>query len=81
MSIRLSFRRETSLARLYVFKDGTELWIPHNIIKSTVKFPAKDPLEMDVHDLTIEDWWWEKTQEDISDEQDEEFWNRNLEGM
>lgn len=60
MTIRLKFVKETDLARLYQFSDNTVMWIPKIVVKSTTKFPSKDPLDFDIHELNIEDWWAEK---------------------
>lgn len=67
MTLRLTFLRETALARLYKFSSGQTVWIPRSVVTSTVKFKPKDDLDVlvdqlpqEVHELTIEDWWWDK---------------------
>ncbi len=60
MTIRLTLIKQTDLARLYRFADKEEIWIPRSVIKSMTKFPSKDPLNPEVHELNIEDWWWDK---------------------
>ncbi len=64
MTLRLELIRETDKARQYQFKDGTQLWIPRSVVKSTVKFPRDkaDLSKPEIHELNIEDWWWEKNQ-------------------
>lgn len=56
MIIRLIFLRETDKARQYAFSADEKIWIPRSVIKSCVKFPTNPP----THELNIEDWWWEK---------------------
>lgn len=60
MTIRLTFIRETEKARLYMFSDRLPIWIPRGVVKSTTKFPYRGPDHPIVHELNIEDWWWEK---------------------
>ena len=71
MTERLIFIRETALARLYQFPDKTTAWIPKSVVRSTVKFKPGNELEapvdkpaQEVHEVNIEDWWWEKNMED-----------------
>lgn len=71
MTIRAIFIRQTDFARLYRFADNTLSWIPRSVVRSTVKFSSTNPLEMpvdkpiqeEVHELVIEDWWWDKHME------------------
>lgn len=63
MTIRLNFLRETEKARLYEFKSGQSTWIPRSAIKSTLKFPS-DLGSAQVHELNVEDWWWDKYMEE-----------------
>ena len=71
MTLRLTFLRETEKARLYRFKDGTSIWIPRSVVKSTVKFPSaglNDLVEHateTVHEINVEDWWWDKYMEEV----------------
>lgn len=73
MTIRLTLLRETDKARLYRFSDGTTTWIPRSVVKSTVKFSNPDlnsPVEQAtnvIHELVIEDWWWDKYMEETYD--------------
>jgi hypothetical protein len=64
MTIRLTFIRETSLARLYSDSLGEEFWVPKSVVRSTVKFKPTnlDPLAMqnEVHEIEVEDWWWDQ---------------------
>jgi hypothetical protein len=60
VNLRLEFIQETPKARLYAFKDGEQHWIPKSVVNRTVKFPAKDLNTRPVHEVTVEDWWWEK---------------------
>ena len=60
MTIRLTFIKETELARLYMFKNGETKWIPRSVVKSTTKFPYQGPEHPVIHELNIEDWWWDK---------------------
>lgn len=60
MTIRLNFLRETEKARLYSDKNGDEHWIPRSVVKSTTKFPQDDLSKPVVHELNIEEWFYEK---------------------
>lgn len=60
MTLRLTLVKETEKARLYQFKDGSQTWIPKSACKSTIKFPLKDPLDWPVHEVVVEEWWWNK---------------------
>ena len=64
MTLRLELITETDKARLYQFKDGCQIWIPRSVCKSTVKFPNDDPLANPIHEVVIEDWWWQKQEDD-----------------
>ena len=64
MTLRLNFITETANARLYEFKDGTSTWIPRSVVKSTTKFPPADLTKPTVHEVVVEDWWWDKYMEE-----------------
>ena len=66
MTLRLKFLRETEKARLYEFKDGCSLWIPRSVVKSTMKM--RDANDNPVHELNIEDWWWDKWEKQQEEE-------------
>jgi len=70
MNIKLDFVRETPLARLYSDRTGEEFWIPRSVITHTTKYPQHDPLKFAVHEITVEDWWWEKHEADVNKPQD-----------
>lgn len=76
MTIRLNFIRETPKARLYSTSQGDEFWIPRSVIHKTLKFPPRSTdlldMAMEVHELEIEDWWWEKHVDVESPEDDPE---------
>lgn len=78
MTERLIFIRETALARLYQFADKTLLWVPKSVCKSVTKFKVNELEAMvdkpvqEVHEVTIEDWWWEKNVE-----KDEDHWEQD----
>jgi hypothetical protein len=59
MKISLKFIRETAAARFYQDKGKAGFWIPKSVITHTTKYTPKDG-QPAVHDLTIEDWWWEQ---------------------
>lgn len=60
MNISLYFVRGTDNVALYRNKHNMEIWIPRTVISHRRKWPAKDLNENPIHELTIEDWWWEK---------------------
>lgn len=60
MTLTLYFVRETVRARQYMDSHGEEFWVPKSVITYTLKYPTPDPLEMPLHQITIEDWWWAK---------------------
>jgi len=73
MTLRLTLLNETPKARLYSFDDGERFWVPRSVCKSTVKFPP-EPDKPPVHEVQIEDWWWEKYEngdETVDKEEDE----------
>ncbi len=71
MIIRLNFIHETDKARLYEDKEHEEFWIPRSVVSSTTKFPNG------VHELNIEDWWWNKHENETDEAEDDEI-NPNL---
>ncbi len=64
MTLRLNLVSETEKACLYEFKDGTSTWIPRSVIKSRVKFPHTDLTKPQVHEVRVEEWWWNKYMEE-----------------
>lgn len=60
MTIRLNFIRETPAARLYEDKDGAQYWIPRSVVNSTTKFPQEDLGKPVVHELILQEWFYEK---------------------
>lgn len=81
MTTRAVFLRETKLARQYRFANGTIVWIPRSMVKSTVKFPASaNPLDalvdkslQEIHEIDIAVWWWRKNFENDDDVGQEHF--------
>jgi len=66
MRVNLNFIRETEKAVQYMDNSGREFWIPRSVIKHRTKYPAKDPLLPPVHDVDVEDWWWNKHEAETS---------------
>lgn len=60
MNLTLQLVRETEKARLYRKADGSQQWVPRSVCERTLKFPAKTPESLPLHEVAIADWWLEK---------------------
>lgn len=77
MTLRLDFVKETEKARLYSDAAGEEFWVPKSVITHTTKYPQADALRFAVHEVTIEDWWWDKHEGLTDDEREPWDWTDN----
>ena len=66
MKLKLTFKRETPLARLYANAKGVQQWIPRSVCPHTSKLG-------DIHEVTILDWWLEQNPFDKKPQKQDEF--------
>ena len=60
MTFTAMLKHETESARLFLFKDGRELWVPRSVCKSVLKYPGPDGVTSQMAEVEVEDWWGRK---------------------